>query len=156
MTYPAFVAIDASSWDDNAHPVAIAWSLEDGTIKTTLVQPDDDWDDWDYALEDQHGISQDTLYQRGETTWSVIRELENDLDQPYLLADDAERCEQLLDRLYDSCGRDLTIECSAFQAELPQQDDLGDWYQDTAFHHQPCDERVRLMLMLWSESTKND
>ncbi len=82
MEYPSFVAIDASSYEDSAHPVAIAWSLADGTVKTTLIQPDDDWDDWDFALEDLHGISQDTLYQMGETGWSVIRELEADLDQP--------------------------------------------------------------------------
>ena len=62
MEYLSFVAIDASSYEDSAHPVAIAWS-SDGTVKTTLIQPDDDWDDWDFALEDLHGISQDTLYQ---------------------------------------------------------------------------------------------
>ncbi|MDO6750167.1 hypothetical protein Q4563_23210, partial [Gilvimarinus sp. 1_MG-2023] len=76
-------------------PIAIAWSMADGMIKTTLLQPDDGWDDWDYALEDIHGISQDTLYQRGETTWAVVRELENDLEQTFLMTDDPERIEPL-------------------------------------------------------------
>ncbi len=150
MEYPSFIAIDASSYEDTAHPVAIAWSLADGTVKTTLVQPDDDWDDWDFALEDLHGISQDTLYQMGETGWSVIRELEADLDQPYLLADDAERCELLLEKLYEAYGKESSIEISACQAE-PGLGSLGDWYEDTNFWHQPCDERIRLLLFKWNE-----
>ena len=36
-SYPHFLAIDASSYEDTAVPVAIAWSLQDGTIKTVLI-----------------------------------------------------------------------------------------------------------------------
>src|SRR5690606_3949662 len=69
MSYPQFIAIDGSSFEEHAHPVAIAWSLPDGQIKTTLIAPEDDWDDWDISLQDLHGINPDTLYQRGETGW---------------------------------------------------------------------------------------
>lgn len=151
MEYPCFLTIDASSYEDTAHPVAIAWSLADGTVKTTLIQPEEDWEDWDYALEELHGISQNTVYERGETLWSVILELENDLDRPFLQCDDIERCEMLLERMYDACGRDLTLEISHHGEELNDQVNRDDWYLDTAFHNQPCDERVRLMLLLWDE-----
>jgi len=150
VEYPSFIAIDASSWEESAHPVAIAWSLTDGTIKTTLIQPEEDWDDWDTTLEMLHGISQDTLYQRGETTWSVIRELENDLERPFMLTDDQDRCNALLESLYSSCDRDLSLETGPFQEEVGSTD-MEDWYEETAFHHQPCDERVRLMLNLWAD-----
>lgn len=138
MNAPQFVAIDASSWEERAHPIAIAWSLADGRIKTTLIQPEDDWDDWDYALEDIHGINQDTLYQRGETCWSVIRELENDLQSSRLQSDDIEHCELMLERIYDACQRDLSIELDTLEvaAELSQK---------------TCDERVHAMLQAWAD-----
>lgn len=155
LEYPCFLAIDASSYENTAHPVAIAWSLADGTVKTTLIQPEDDWEDWDYGLEDLHGITQDTVYERGETVWSVIRELENDIDRPFLQCDDTERCEALLERMYEACGRDLTLDVGSHGDELNSSVDRNDWYLDTAFHNQPCDERVRLMLLLWDENNNH-
>jgi hypothetical protein len=145
MQYPQFIAIDASSWEEHAHPVAIAWSLADGQIKTTLIQPEDDWDDWDIALQDLHGITPDTLYQRGETLWSVIRELENDLEQPYLYADDASRTELMLEKIYDACGRDLSIEIGSYE-EIIQEPAL----EAGAELHQTCDDRVHQMLLAWA------
>ena len=145
MQYPHFIAIDGSSREEHAHPVAIAWSMADGQIKTTLIQPDDDWDDWDITLQDLHGINPDTLYQLGETVWSVVRELENDLEQTYLFADDAPRCSELLEKLYDACQRDLNIEIADCRELI--HDDAPD--ADT-INYQPCDERVRLMLLAWA------
>lgn len=152
MTYPHFIALDASSYEETAHPIAIAWSLADGSIKTVLIQPEDDWEDWDYALEDMHGITQDTLYQRGETPWSIIRELEEDLEQPFLHTAHTELTLTLLERIYEACGRELSLELGDHRVELPNVPDLYDWYMDTAFDQQPCDERVRLMLLLSVES----
>lgn len=149
MSYPHFVAIDASSWEDEAHPIAIAWSMTDGRIKTTLIQPEDDWEDWDYALEDIHGINQDTLYQRGETCWSVIRELENDLEQPWLYADDQERTEALLEKIYEACGRDLSIEIGLFSDDLSDREALNESRDALHSQHLPCDERVLVMLQCW-------
>lgn len=138
INYPTLLAIDASSYEDDAHPIAIAWSLSDGRIKTTLIQPEDDWHDWDQALADIHGIQQDTLYQRGETCWSVLRELENDLTNSEIFVDDIERTSQLLERLYDACDRELTVECQpiTFHLDAP---------------HSPCDERVLMMLEQWQD-----
>lgn len=150
-SYPHFLAIDASSYEDTAVPVAIAWSLQDGTIKTVLIQPDDDWDDWDYSLEDLHGISQHTLYQLGETPWSVVRELEHDLEQPCVYSHDPDATERLLERLYDACGRDMSLEAANHSEGIADETRLRDWQLDHALEHQPCDERVRLMLMLYAE-----
>ncbi|MFC3679531.1 hypothetical protein [Bacterioplanoides pacificum] len=150
MNYPHFLAVDGSSWEDQAHPVAIAWSLADGSIKTTLIQPEDDWQDWDYALEDLHGISQDTLYQRGETCWSVLRELEHDLEQPHLACDDLQRTEQLLEKLYDACGRDVGVEISAYQQDIADPGIISEVRDNLQLSEQTCDDRVRLMLEVWA------
>lgn len=152
--YPHFLAVDGSSWEENAHPVAIAWSLADGTIKTTLIQPEDDWHDWDFALEDLHGISQDTLYQRGETCWSVLRELEHDLEQPSIASDDAPRTEQLLETLYEACGRDLSLEVSACYDQVQDQNLIREVREDLQLSDQMCDDRVRMMLEVWARENR--
>lgn len=146
MEYPQFIAIDASSFEEHAHPVAIAWSLADGQIKTTLISPDDDWEeDWDNCLQDLHGITPETLYQRGETTWSVVRELEEDLANPYLYADNQETVEALLGKLYESCNRELNIEIGSFR-EITTDAEL-----DEHSHYQiACDERVQQLLQNWA------
>ena len=38
---PAFIAVETGG--DGDLPLAIAWSLDDGRIKHTLIQPDEDW-----------------------------------------------------------------------------------------------------------------
>lgn len=152
--YPHFLAVDGSSWEDEAHPVAIAWSLADGTIKTTLIQPEDDWHDWDFALEDLHGINQETLYQRGETCWSVLRELEHDLEQPSVACDDASRVEQLLEKLYDACGRDVSLEISAYADEVQNPQIIREVREDLQLSEQMCDDRVRLMLEVWARENR--
>lgn len=143
--YPQFIAIDASSYEEHAHPVAIAWSLADGQIKTTLIQPEDDWDDWDISLQDLHGITPDTLYQRGETCWSVIRELEMDLEQPFLYADDPAAAFALLEKIYDACDRDLSIEIGDHREAIEHAGNISD-----ELRYVPCDERVHHMLLLWA------
>lgn len=145
MNYPQFIAIDASSFEEWAHPVAIAWSLADGQIKTTLIAPDDDWDDWDISLQDLHGITPETLHQRGETAWSVIRELEQDLENSYIFADQAERVEELLEKLYESCNRDLNFEIGSYTERINHE--TLDPY---SHFQQPCDERVLQLLQAYA------
>lgn len=150
MTYPHFIAIDPSSYEEEAHPIAIAWSMSDGQIKTTLIQPDDGWDDWDYALEDIHGISRDTLYQRGETAWSVVRELEADLENPKLISDDSETVEILLEKIYEASGRETNLEVVPYTNELSASENIQE-LNDQLFHQQlACDDRVLAMLTEWA------
>ena len=152
MTYPHFIAIDPSSHEETSHPIAIAWSMSDGQIKTTLIQPEDDWEDWDYALGDLHGINQDTLYQRGETPWSVVREMENDLEESYLRTDNCDEVERLLELIYEACGKENSLETGNYWEEIGDKSLIADT-QDQLFHTQlTCDDRVLLMLRAWAES----
>lgn len=150
MQYPHFIAIDASSHEETSHPVAIAWSMTDGQIKTTLIQPEDDWEDWDYALEDLHGINQETLYQRGETCWSVIRELENDLDESYLRTDHTEQTERLLELIYETCGKESSLETGHYSEDLDDANIAKDTQDQLYSTQQTCDERVLIMLRNWA------
>ena len=150
MQYPHFLAVDGSSWEEQAHPIAIAWSLADGSIKTTMIQPEDGWDDWDFALEDLHGINQDTLYQRGETCYSVLRELEHDLEQPRVATDDRERCELLLEKLYEGCGRDVSLEIDDYLDDVQDTSRIEEVRDQLQLSQQMCEDRVRLMLEVWA------
>lgn len=160
MSYPHIIAIDSSSYEDNAHPVAIAWSLSDGSIKTTLIQPEDDWHDWDSALEEILGISQETLHQRGETSWSILRELEQDLEQPLLLSDDIDRTHALLEKIYDACQREMSVEIDCYSEHVPGDTDvhsLAEDIRDTLqLDQQLCEDRVHLILEIWARSHSED
>lgn len=146
MEYPQFIAIDSSSFEEHAHPIAIAWSLSNGQIKTTLICPDDQWEDeCDSGLQDLHGITTETLYERGETTLAVIRELEQDLANPYIFADDPVRVEEQLNKLYESCSRDLSIEIGDYREIVTET--LLDEY---AHYQVACDERVQQLLQDWA------
>jgi len=155
--YPQFLAIDASSYEAEAHPISIAWSLSDGSIKTTMIQPEDDWQDWDYALEDLHGINQDTLFQMGETGGSVIREFEYDCNNTHFLVHESEILMELLDKLYDAYGKEPPVELVKAQDWFPENRNSYDDIQQTFFDVQNelaldinrCEDRVRIMLEAW-------
>lgn len=157
MQYPQFLAIDASSYEMGAHPISIAWSLSDGTIKTTLIQPEDDWQDWDYALEDLHGINQDTLYQLGETGGSVIREFEYDCENTHYLVQNAEASMELLEKLYGAYDKEPPIELVRAEDWFATSNNSYDQIQQTLFDIQNeftldvnrCEDRVRMMLEAW-------
>lgn len=146
--FPQFIAIDGSSFEDDRYPIAIAWSTTEGQIKTTLIQPEDDWEGWDYSLQEQHGIEPETLYQLGETSWSVIRELEQDLSEGCLFSEASSDTEYLLEMIYQACQRELSIEIQPSTSEVTI--DINE------LQHLPCDERVRSQLLLWNQQQTFD
>ena len=156
MNYPQFLVIDASSYEMDAHPIAMAWSLSDGTIKSTLIQPEDDWQDWDPGVEDLHGISQDTLYQLGETGWEVIKEFEFDLENPHLMVADADRTMELLDKLYDAFGKEPPVEMvplyewSKLEDSEQRYQQMEDIRAEMGLSPYRCEDEVRLLLEIWN------
>ncbi|MFY0990722.1 hypothetical protein [Halomonas sp. C05BenzN] len=103
---PGFIAVETG--DDGGLPLAIAWTLRDGRIKHTLIQPDDDWLDdelislGDYSLEELNSI--------GVSPLDVIRELENDHFSETLYTAGVGDDEAALSRLFDTYGLDPFVE----------------------------------------------
>jgi hypothetical protein len=157
MEYPQFLVIEASSYEENAHPIMMAWSLSDGSIKSTLIQPEDHWDDWDFSLEELHGIQRDTLHQRGETAWSTIKEFEYDCNNTHYLVHHTESTTHLLEQLYDACDKEPSVELidakDWFPKSLNNYDSIQQFFFDTQqelglnTHH--CDETVKILLTTW-------
>lgn len=148
MHAPHFIAIDGNHFDDDAYPVAIAWSTTDGLIKTTLIQPEDDWHGLDYAVAEMHGIQHDTLYQLGETCWSVLRELEQDIEEGQLVVDPTTDVFSLLECIYTASDRDMTLELFDIEQQYPGL--MGE--QPSDYYHLPCDERVRRLVLSWHQN----
>ena len=69
--YPGFIAIETG--EDDGLPLAIAWSLPDGRIKQTLIQPDDSWISEDTNVMGSYSIEE--LESLGVSPLDVIREL---------------------------------------------------------------------------------
>lgn len=102
LALPYFLVLDASSEEPEAHPIAAAWSLDEGQIKSTLITPEDDWDDWDPVTEDMTGISQQTLDMQGQSGLAVLREMISDLDAKTVYVEDVTRTEELINKLFDA------------------------------------------------------
>ncbi|MGQ7248264.1 hypothetical protein ACUN9Y_13125 [Halomonas sp. V046] len=119
---PAFIAVETG--EDGGLPLAIAWSLDDGRIKHTLIQPDDSWLDaemvslGDYSLEELASI--------GISPLEVIRELETDHFNATLYTAGVFDDEAALSRLFDTYGLDPFVELAPAESLYP---DLGpsDW-----------------------------
>ncbi len=121
---PAFIAVETG--EDGGLPLAIAWSLQDGRIKHTLIQPDDDWLDsetlslGDYSLEE--------LSSMGVSPLDVIRELESDHFNATLYTAGVFDDEAALSRLFDVYGIDPFVELAPADSlyhDLP----AGEWSQ---------------------------
>lgn len=103
---PGFIAIETG--DEEGLPVAIAWSLPDGRIKHTLIQPDDSWFDDSSSVTREY--SSEELESLAVSPLDVIRELENDHFSATLYTNDSGEDELALTRIFDTYGMDPFIE----------------------------------------------
>jgi hypothetical protein len=103
---PGFIAIETG--DDEGLPLAIAWSRPDGSIKHTLIQPDDSWINDESNVMGEYSIEE--LESLGVSPLDVIRELENDHFSATLYTNDSGEDERALTRLFDTYGLDPFVE----------------------------------------------
>lgn len=96
LTLPGFIALE--SGEANV-PVAIAWSLPDGRIKHTLIQPAEEWLDDEEASLGDYGV--DELLTLGVSISDVIRELEADYHGYTLYSADVDQDEMALARIFE-------------------------------------------------------
>ena len=104
--FPGFIAIETG--DEEGLPLSVAWSLPDGRIKHTLIQPDDSW-----IAESEHvtnEYSAEELESFGVSPLDVIRELETDYFNETLYTSGSGEDELALARLFDTYGIDPFVE----------------------------------------------
>ncbi|MCM2970905.1 MULTISPECIES: hypothetical protein [Larsenimonas] len=120
---PGFIAIEVG---DEDLPVAIAWTLPDGQLKHTLIQPDPDWlQRSDASLGD---YTEDELNMMGVSPIDVLRELEEDHYNETLYSNGLVDDEQALSWLFDEYGMDPFIQLAPADS-LYEHLTLGEWHR---------------------------
>lgn len=156
-TYPAFLAIETG---DDALPVAIAWSLPDGQIKYTLIQPLESWDDGDDMALGGYDIS--TLHATGERPLDVIRELEEDHFEETLYIAGVGEEHEALERLFSEYGMTpfVTLE---YASTLYETADAESWQEsrsevllEQGLTPMQADDEVTAMLNVHQRLTGDD
>ncbi|WP_052365597.1 hypothetical protein [Halotalea alkalilenta] len=126
---PSFICIETG---DGALPVAVAWTLADGRVKHTLIQPLESWlEEEDIALGD---YDEETLHTLGVRPLDVIRELEADHDGATLYVNGVGEEFEALERLFDEYSLDPMVELAPAH-QLYAELDAAQWE----------DERRRLL-----------
>ncbi len=119
---PGFIAVETG--DEGGLPLAIAWTLPDGRVKHTLIQPEDEW--LEAELVSLGGYSLEELGSMGVSPLDVIRELENDHFSATLFTAGVGDDEAALSRLFDTYGLDPFVELAPAES-LYDDLDPGDW-----------------------------
>ncbi|MGO2131497.1 MAG: hypothetical protein ACTH3D_01165 [Halomonas sp.] len=121
---PGFITVETA--DQDGLPLSIAWTLRDGSVKHTLIQPDSDW--LDDEMISLGSYSMEELATMGVSPLDVIQELEQDHFNATLytagIADD----EAALSRLFDTYGMDPFIELAPAESLYPELS-VGEWSQ---------------------------
>lgn len=70
-----FLDFEASSLAKRSYPIEVAWVFEDGREESHLIQPPEQWNDWDEAAEAVHHIPRATLEVDGTPHDTVARRM---------------------------------------------------------------------------------
>jgi len=101
ITQPLFIDFEASSLNSDSYPIEVAWSLEDGSIESHLINVHaiKSWRDWDPYAQDIHGISKQKLFEEGKHPKWVAQRMNEVLTDKVLLTNayefDLDWCETL-------------------------------------------------------------
>ncbi len=107
MSIPRFLDIEYCQTDDALFPIAMAWSLADGQMKTVVIAPEDDWLPEDGDLGDI-----DLLYleEQGVPLLELVQELHQDLPDQTVYVDGMDPDEVLIDLIFSAVSQDAPFE----------------------------------------------
>ncbi|UYG08651.1 hypothetical protein [Halomonas sp. M4R1S46] len=147
---PAFIAVETG--DDGDLPLSIAWTLPDGRVKHTLIQPDEDW--LDDELISLGAYSLEELTSLGVSPLDVIRELETDHFNATLYTAGVGDDEAALSRLFETYGLDPFVELAPAESlygDLPPGDwarARGELFGELGLEPLRPEEEIQVMLTL--------
>ncbi len=151
MEIPLIIAFEMSSYEDDAFPVAVAWTLTSGQIKSTLICPEAEWLE---RLYDQGGldIDPDQLLHEGHSAKAVLEELHLDLGDEALYCCDTDSTAQALEMLMQSLDREYDINLRpAAELLIDSSDDEREFCRQECLtllglDQSQCTDQVRLWL----------
>ncbi|MBR9869656.1 MAG: hypothetical protein GYB26_00780 [Gammaproteobacteria bacterium] len=121
MSIPRFLDIEYCQTDDALFPTAIAWSLEDGQMKSVVIAPDEVWVPDGADLGD---IDLFYLEEQGVPILELVRELHEDLPGQTVYVDGIDPDETLVDLIFEAVKQEAPFEIAPI-AELVTDLDAG-------------------------------
>jgi len=154
MEYPRFLVLEASSYEEDAYPIAASWSIADGQLKAILIRPEDQWRDWDASNEDHQGITRSQIEMVGETALDVIRELSEDVDKSPVYVNEPFLYERWLNTLYSAYGVEIPFDIypatDLFQMKQEElEEELENLSSNLLLDLKVPEDRVRTQLELF-------
>lgn len=154
MSVPRFMDIEYCQTEDALFPTALAWSLEDGRMKTVVIAPDESWIPDGAELPD---VDLFYLEEQGVPLIELARELHQDLPDQTVYVDGLDPDEILVDRIFDAVGMEPPFELAPITELIPQLDSqtIEDRRRSILFEHglepQLPENGVYALLMLAQE-----
>jgi hypothetical protein len=107
VSIPRFLDIEYCQTDDALFPVAMAWSLADGQMKTVVIAPEEAWlpDDGDLGDFDLR-----YLEEQGVPLLELVQELHQDLPDQTVYVDGIDPDEILIDLIFSAVSQDAPFE----------------------------------------------
>ena len=155
---PAFIAIETGN--DGELPLSIAWTLPDGRVKHTLIQPDNDWLEDELVALGEYSLEE--LNSLGVSPLDVIRELETDHFNGTLYTAGVGYDEAALSRLFHTYGMDPFVELAPAESLYPNLAP-GEWYRargelfsELGLEPMRPEEEIQVMLALHLRVQQDD
>lgn len=145
--FPAFLFIETG---EDHLPLAICWSLPNGQIKHTLIQPLESWGGEPSELGD---YDIDTLHTSGERPLDVLRELEADHFGETLYINGLNDDESALERLFDEYNMSPFVTLEPLDQLYPDIDPeewrelRSEFMQEQGLIPMQADHELLVMLM---------
>ena len=102
---PCFLDCEASSLNSDSYPIEIAWSDEQGNIRSHLINPyayPKNYTDWEVDAQAIHGLSRNYLSKNGELSETVANQLNQALAGKTVYSDGHDFDEFWCDRLFNA------------------------------------------------------
>lgn len=131
MPEPRFLDIEYCQTENALFPVAMAWSVANGQIKTVVIAPEDSW-----VPEDGDMGDVDLLYleEQGVPLIEIIHELHQDLPDQTVYVDGMDPDEILIDLIFDALGQEPPFEIVGIESLV------------TSLSREELDDRRRQLL----------
>jgi hypothetical protein len=155
MEYPRFLVLEASSYQEDAYPVAACWSISDGQLKDVLIRPEQEWINVDASNEDIQTLTRQQLELTGESALDVVRELSEDVDKQQVYVSETYLYRHWLSTLYSAFGAEFSFEIAPlsdlfFMSESELEEELQNLSSNLLLDLRVPEERVRTLLELYS------
>ncbi len=131
MPEPRFLDIEYCQTEDSLFPIAMAWSVEQGQMKTVVIAPDDEWLPEDGDLGD---VDLRYLEEQGVPLIEIVQELHQDLPDQTVYVDGLDPDEILIDRLFSAVASEPPFEIAGIESLI------------TSLSREELDDRRRQIL----------